>query len=105
MKIKKIYYYQYPLLIIILNYGIFIIFNVCLILKKVYEIGNVYSACFIYDNNKFYIVSSKFDSFEAEPIKVFKSNRDLEKTINDSFYDELLLLIPIMIIIHLKIIS
>jgi len=57
-------------------------------IKNINNIGNIKSACFLYDNNQNYIISSNCsDNSNREPIKVFDLNGNKIKEINDSCDD------------------
>ena len=55
-------------------------FKCLLNIKKAYKESNILSACFLYDNNKIYIITCNC----YNPIKIFKLNGHIEKEINDS---------------------
>jgi hypothetical protein len=61
----------------------------CLLnINNINSIGNIKSACFLYDNNQNYIISSSCsDNSNREPIKVFDLNGNKIKEINDSYDD------------------
>ena len=52
-------------------------------LKNIYENGSILSACFLYDNNQNYIVSSNYKD-SLYPIKIFDLEKKLVKEIIDS---------------------
>ena len=55
----------------------------CLInFKNIYNNGNLYSACFLNDNNQNYIITSNCD--DSSPIKIFDFNGNKKKEINNS---------------------
>ena len=72
-------------------------FECLLNIKNIYVDGNLFSACFLKDNNKIYIVASKYNfSMTRELIKVYDFNGNKVKTINysndqtlfiDSYFD------------------
>ena len=62
--------------------------NCILNINNINSIGNIKSACFLYDNNQNYIISSSCsDNPNIEPIKVFDLNGNKIKEINDSYDD------------------
>ena len=57
----------------------------CLInIKNINKNGFLNSACFLYDNNQIYIITSNFYYYSFEPIKIFDFNGNKIKEINDS---------------------
>ena len=62
-------------------------FKCILDLKNVNQNGKLYSACFLYDNNNNYIVTSNLNYRKSESIKIFDFNGNKIKEINDSNYD------------------
>ena len=59
-------------------------FECILNLKKVNERGEIYSSCFLIENNNYFIVTSNYKSLFNGPIKVFDFNGQMIKEINDS---------------------
>ena len=58
----------------------------CLLnLKKINKRGELFSACFLNDNNQNYIITSNY-SINSGPIKVFDFKGEEKKEINDSSY-------------------
>ena len=57
--------------------------------NNMFRYGDLYSACFLNDNNEIYIVAASFYLYpgEIEPIKVYNLNGYIKKEINDSEND------------------
>ena len=58
----------------------------CLLnIKNINKEGSLFSACFLYDNNRYYIISSNCNfNGESDKIKIFDLKGNLIKEINDS---------------------
>ena len=66
--------------------------NCLLNINKINSKGFIKSACFLYDNNQNFIISSNSsDNFIKEPMKVFDLNGNKVKDINDSFDDTIVI--------------
>ena len=54
-------------------------------LKDIYKTGNIFSSCFINDNNNIYIITSNCSLFKnSQPLKVYDLNGNFIKEINKS---------------------
>ena len=59
----------------------------CLInFENINKYGELYSACFLNDNNQIYIITSNFNNYGCESIKIFNLNKKKIKEIKDSNY-------------------
>ena len=80
-------------------------FDCLLNLRKIYSDGCLFSACFLKDKNKSYILSSKYNcEFNLEQIKVFDFQGKKSKSINKSA-DKTLFIDSYLMIIFVQIIS
>ena len=52
--------------------------------KEINNSGNLYSACFLNDNNQIYILTSNYNNENSEPIKIYDFNGNKIKEINNS---------------------
>ena len=53
-------------------------------LRNIYENGGLFSACFLNDNNKNFIISSSYKYNIYYPIKIFNFKGEIIKELNDS---------------------